>query len=499
MKPFCLFLSLILLAPSCLLAADPTPAPSPAAADASKTPQALTDLMHQLDNAYVQVFEKVAPAVVIIQAEKKKTEEGGEEMDGFDFFFQGPNGGNDADSPNRRFHLPRQAVRSEGSGFVVRPNGFILTNNHVIDGADKIDVKLKDGRRFPAKVVGVDDKTDIAVLKIEADNLPVAPLADSDAVRVGQQCFSIGIPYDQDYSFSAGHVSGKGRNDLTSSEVRPMYEDYIQTDAFINPGNSGGPLFDIDGRVIGMNTLINGMSRNLAFAIPASMLSEIGDQLIASGKVSRPWLGIRIESLGEKSPLAEHIKGVDKGAVVVAIEPDTPAYNSDLRPADVITAVDGEPLVTAHDLQRAILKKKIGQTVELSVWRNGEIRKISVVTGELPSTRVARFMEKTPEKTAPATVELYGLQLQNITPEIAGQFKLKTTGGVLVTDVAPGSPAAEADLQRGDVITEIDEKPVADTTAARKLLSSHDTKRGVLLFIERKGQKTYTVIKPEKQ
>ena len=447
----------------------------------------------------MQVFEKVAPAVVIITAKKKKQPDGDEDMDGLDFFFQGPNGGNAPDdSTKRKFHLPQQDVRSEGSGFVVRPNGYILTNNHVIDGADKIEVRLKDGRHFSAKVAGVDDKTDIAVLKIEADSLPVAPLADSDAVRVGQQCFAIGIPYDQDYSFSAGHISGKGRNDLASSETRPMYEDYIQTDAFINPGNSGGPLFDIDGRVIGMNTLINGMSRNLAFAIPANMLHQIGDQLIAGGKVSRPWLGIRIESLGENSPLAEHVKGVEKGAVVVAIEPDTPAYKSDLRPADVITAVDGVNLSTAHDLQKEILKKKIGQNLELTVWRNGKTQKITITTGELPSSLAKTSKTQAAPKTAAPVGDLYGLQLQNITRDLAEQFGLKSVIGVMVTDVAAGSPAAEADLQRGDVITEIDEKPVTDADAARKLLNSHDVKRGLLLFIERKGQKTYTVIKPEK-
>jgi Do/DeqQ family serine protease len=462
---------------------------------------AAVDLMHQLDNAYVQVFEKVAPAVVIIEAQKKKAPDGGEDVDGLDFFFQGPNGpngGHDSDDSKPRFHLPQQPAHSEGSGFVVRPNGYILTNNHVIDGADKIGVKLKDGRHFTAKVAGVDDKTDIAVLKIEADGLPVAPLADSDAVRVGQQCFAIGIPYDQDYSFSAGHVSGKGRNDLASSETRPVYEDYIQTDAFINPGNSGGPLFDIDGRVIGMNTLINGMSRNLAFAIPSNMLREIGDQLIAGGKVSRPWLGLRIGNLGENSPLAEHLKGIEKGAVVVAIEPDTPAYNSDLRPADVITAVDGAQLSTAHDLQKEILKKKIGQSVELSVWRDGKSLKIPITTGELPTTLAGNAMEKAPVKTAAPTADLYGLQLQNITPEIAEQFKLKASAGALVTDVAQGSPAAEADLHQGDLITEIDEKPVADADSARKLLENHDGKRPVLLFIEGKRGKTYTVIKPGK-
>jgi S1-C subfamily serine protease len=293
-------------------------------------------------------------------------------------------------------------------------------------------------------------------------------------------------------------VSAKGRSELAGSNAKPMYEDYIQTDAFINPGHSGGPLFDIDGQVIGMNTLINGIGRGLSFAIPSRMLREIGDPLIASGKISRPWLGIRIETLGDNEALAEHIKGVDKGVVVDTIEPDAPAYKSDLRPADVITAVDGVGVAKARDLQKEILKKKIGQVVELSVWRNGKMLKIQVATGELPSDLTKAPAEGASGKNDGKPAERYGLHLQDITRELAEKLNLKASGGVLVTEVTPGSPAAGADVQRGDVITEIDEKPVADAASASKLLRDHDPKRGALLFIERKGLKTYTVLKPEK-
>jgi len=478
------------LAPFVFLGLAVSPALLPA--EDAKPPSAGTELLRQLDNAYVQLFDKVAPAVVIIEANKNKSGDEEQDIKGFDFFFHDPD---DKDDAKHRFRMPQPSVTSEGSGFIVRPNGFILTNNHVIDGAEKIEVKLKDGRHFTAKVAGVDDKTDIAVLKIEADGLTVAPLADSDAVRVGQQCFAIGIPYDQDYSFSAGHVSGKGRN-LPVGETRTMYEDYLQTDAFINPGNSGGPLFDIDGKVIGMNTLINGMSRNLAFAIPSNMLGQIGDQLIASGKISRPWLGISIQTLGDNPSLADHFKGIDKGVVVVAIVADTPAYKSDLRPTDVITAVDGAALSNARDLQKEILKKKIGQPVELSVWRNGQTLKIPITTGELPSGPVMASDGNAAPKNHAQTGDAFGLHIQDITKELAGQYKLKATTGVVVTDVAQESPAAESDLEPGDVITEIDEKPVANADLARKLLNNHDAKHGVLLFIERNGQKTYTVIKP---
>ncbi len=460
------------------------------AADETKPLAADADLLHRLDAAYVGVFEKVAPAVVIIEANKKQAEEDSQNADGLDLFFRDPNG----DGGSRRhFRMPQQ-VRSEGSGFIIRPNGFVLTNFHVIEDAEKIEVKLKDGRHFPAKLIGSDDKTDIAILKIEATNLPSVEMADSDAVRVGQQCFAIGIPYNLDYSFSRGLVSAKGRSNLTGTPNKPMYEDYIQTDAMINPGNSGGPLFDINGRVIGMNTLINGIGRGLAFAIPSNMLIDVGEQLIANGKVTRPWLGIRIETLGDNANLREHIHGIDKGVVVDTIEPETPAYKSDLRPADVITAVDGVALATARDLQKEILKKKVGQPVELSVWRNGKSIKIAVTTGELPSD-VTKVANKTVPKSSPASAEAYGMSVRDAGRQPGEKSKTKTAAGVVVTSVEPGSPADEAGIKTDDLIAEVDEKPVANLAEFRKVLSSHNSTSSVLMLIERKGQKTYAVIK----
>ncbi len=463
-----------------------------AAPETPATNAAGKDLIHQLDDAFVGVFEKVAPSVVVVEADKKASKDNSDsdEGQGLDFFFRGPNGGGD-----RRFRLPQEPTHSEGSGFVIRPNGYIITNNHVIEDADKLTVKLKDGRQFVAKVIGSDDRTDVAVLKVEADGLPTANLANSDAVRVGQLCFAIGIPFNLDYSFSGGFVSAKGRSGLLMNPNKPMYEDYIQTDAFINPGNSGGPLFDIDGQVIGMNTLINGIGRGLAFAIPANMLREVSDQLVANGRIVRPWLGIRIETLGENSTLREHIRGIDKGVVVQTIEEAGPALKSDLRPADVVTQVDGSPVVTARDLQKEILKKKVGQNVELTVWRNGKTIKVPVVTGELPG-QVLNAANTGSQRTpaAPAT-DTYGLQLQDLTKELADQLQITAKTGALVSEVAEGGPTSESDIQRGDVITEVDEKPVTNAAEARKLLKAHDPKKGALLFIDRKGKKTYTVLK----
>src|SRR5207302_114831 len=304
MRSFPILVSFIAATRLSIFAATPEVAPSPtvpaAAAEAGK------DVVHQLNNAFAKVFEIVAPSVVIIEVSKKN--DGGETSTFDDLFFQGPP---DQNNPRGRGSQP---VQSEGSGFIVRPDGYIFTNFHVVEAADKIDVKLKDGREFPAKVVGTDEKTDVAVIKIEAKDLPVVQLGDSDAVRVGQFAFAIGAPFKLDYTFTYGVVSGKGRSKLFTTGGYSI-SDYLQTDASINPGNSGGPLCDIDGKVIGMNTLINGLNRGLGFAIPINLAKEIGAELIAGHKIMRPWLGIEIRTLSDFVAVRELLQGVDNGVV----------------------------------------------------------------------------------------------------------------------------------------------------------------------------------------
>src|SRR6476646_10359986 len=297
----------------------PTSTVPPAAADAGK------DVVHQLNSAFTKVFEIIAPTVVIIEVTKKNDGPDTSALDDL-FFNQQPD-----ESRPQRGPRNREPIQSEGSGFIVRQDGYIYTNYHVVEGADEINVKLKDGREFKAKVAGTDEKTDIAVVKIDATNLPVAQFANSDDVRVGQFAFAIGAPCKLDYTFTYGVISGKGRSKLIATGGYSI-SDYLQTDASINPGNSGGPLCDIDGKVVGMNTLINGIKRGLGFAIPINMAKEIGDELIAGRKIMRPWLGIRIETLGDDPSIRELFKGIDKGVVVRTIEADAPASKSTLRP-----------------------------------------------------------------------------------------------------------------------------------------------------------------------
>jgi serine protease Do len=462
----------------------PAPPANPSAAEAGK------DVVHQLNNAFAKVYEIVAPSVVIIEISKKNDIAENSLLD--DLLFQGPP---EENNQRRNPGGPRQ-IQTEGSGFIVRPDGYIFTNFHVVEGAEKIDVKLRDGRTFPARIVGTDEKTDIAVVKIDAKELPVVKLGDSDAVRVGQFAFAIGAPFKLDYTFTYGVVSGKGRSKLLQTGAYSI-SDYLQTDASINPGNSGGPLCDIDGKVIGMNTLINGMNRGLGFAIPINMAKEIGTELIAGHKIMRPWLGIRIETLGDDPAIRDLFKGTEKGVVVRTIEADAPASKSDLRPFDVITHVDGAAIETDSQLQHEILKKKIGQNVQLTVWRKGQTIKVPIKTGELPNeiARTSNALPIQPPQPTQENVGKFGLQVQELTKDVAERLRLPVQQGVVVTDVEDNSIAAAQDIQREDVITEVDGKPVTDVKSFREALSKADPKRGVLLYLDRKGSKTFAVLK----
>lgn len=484
------FLALAVLPVAAISAAD-TAEPGKEKEKVEKGAAAL-GLLKAIDEGFVQVYEKVAPAVVVIDSIKRPPDDEEEVPRGFEFFLDEtrPQPREPDKQPSPRAPKPPGPLsRSEGSGFIVRRDGFVVTNQHVVADAEKLTVRLKDGRTFPAKLIGADDRTDIAVLKIDAKDLPTVEWGDSEKLRVGQLVCAIGAPFSQDYSFTVGWVSGKNRTDLlgrTSTTI--LYEDYIQTDAFINPGNSGGPLFDVEGKVVGMNTLINGLGRGLAFAIPAGMLQDVGHQIIATGKVQRPWLGIRIETLADNTSLRAHLTGIEQGVVVDTIEADAPAYKSDLRPADVIVEVDGVKVKSAHDLQRIILKKKIGQPVQLTVWRAGSTMQIAVATGELP-IEVTKVANAAPGKETPAAkAETLGLKLRDGKP-----------AGAQVVGVAPGSPAAYSEIFSDDVITQVEGKQVNDAAGCVSAITTGlvtKGNKGVLLNVERQGRRAFVILNP---
>jgi S1-C subfamily serine protease len=444
-------------------------------------------LLQQLDEGFVALFEKVAPSVVVIETVKRPEEAADDEPSPYGTPPPDEGSRDPRRTPNI-LKLPPPPSRSEGSGFIIREDGLVMTNLHVVNEAEKLSVRFKDGRILPATLLASDDKTDIAVLKVDAEGLIPVQWGDSDALKVGQLVCAIGSPFNQEYSFTAGWVSGKGRTNLLGPQSNTiLYEDYIQTDAFINPGNSGGPLFDVQGEVIGMNTLINGIGRGLAFAIPSNLLQKISAELVLSGRVVRPWLGIRIESLSQNPILRERVTAVDRGVVVDTIEANAPAYKSQLRPADIITEVDGSPINSAHDLQKEILKKEVGQKVTLTVWRNGQTLKLDVVTGELPTelNKPTLASPKRPETDAKG--EVFGLKLRDAKP------------GAMVMEVIPDTPGAASEVLAEDVITDVEGAPVRDATSCLAALRTAEEKnggRGILLNIERKGRRTFAVLNP---
>lgn len=437
-------------------------------------------LAHQLNDAFAAVYEKVAPAVVIVEVKRSSDVSLSGLPEGLEFFFRGPDG------------APTQT--NQGSGFIISPDGYILTNDHVVgDSAnDGISVRLKDGRKFPARLIGMDDKSDLAVVKIDAQGLPTVELGDSDAARVGQFAFAIGAPFELPYTFTVGVISAKGRNNLTNSR---SYEEYIQTDASINPGNSGGPLCDIEGRVIGVNTLIYRMNRGLGFAIPINLAREVSNQLIASGRVSRSWLGIEIVGIEENEALQRYFPDLKRGVVVNGIQPGTPAAGSDLRAGDVILKVDNVPVSLSRELQREILIKKIGQSVKLELWRNGKISFVTVRTGEQPDRMMRASNRPVPEEP-PAKPTQQPPPQSNLGLVVEDMPAGSSTRGVQVTDIAPGSAADAAGLMRGDVITEVAGKPLRGTADFDAAIAGADLTRGVILLVDRAGERTFAILKP---
>jgi Do/DeqQ family serine protease len=472
----------LLIAGASLLAILPSSLPAQQASQPAQ-PGAL----RQMNDSFAGVFEKVAPAVVVIESKSSKAEAIPGLPQGLEFFLQSPDG------------RPSGERSNVGTGFLFRPDGHILTNFHVVDGGGDITVKLHDGRKFRASVVGGDARSDLAVLKIEGDHFPVAELGDSDAVRVGEFAFAIGTPMELPYTFTVGVVSAKGR----SLQIGGGYE-FIQTDASINPGNSGGPLCDIEGRVVGINALISGTNRGLGFSIPINTAKSIAGQLMDKGRVVRPWLGIGIAGIEESAYLQRMFPGVPKGVVVSSIEEGAPVGSSDLQAGDVILKVDGAEVAMASDVQREILSKEIGQEVQLEVWRAGRTARISVVTGEQPGPLV-RVSTK-PQRQRPGKVPAPpvaqpsspGFTCRDATKEALQEFGLsrQAGGGVIVSKVEAGSPAAVAGLEAGDLITEAGGCPVLSHKDLEEVLGAADPDRGILLLLERAGNRTFAILKP---
>jgi serine protease Do len=451
------------------------------------------DLARQLNQAFIEVAEKVSPAVVVVSVAHKADYEPAE----------GENPFWDLPSPFRRqleewfFRQPERRPRSrapvfdgQGSGIVIREDGYILTNRHVVDGAARIRVRFKNGKEYDAEIRGVDAQSDIAVIKIDAKGLSAAKLGNSDKVKVGEFAVAIGAPFELDYSVTFGHVSAKGRRIIADPA---MDQDFIQTDANINPGNSGGPLVNIDSEVIGVNTLIRGLRTGIGFAIPSNLAREVADKLIAEGKYRRSWLGVEIRALSDFVDYKDMAEGVQEGVVVTGIVQDGPAAKSDLRLGDVITAVDGKAVTTAQQLKAEVRAKRIGQSATLDVVRKGKRLAIKVKPDEWPEdVQPVAGKRRGPSESEPTDV---GLTLRPLTRELAKQYDVEPSEGLLVTAVEPGSLAYRKGIQRGDVITEINGQPVAALADFRSAMKKADLKKGIIVNLISQGVSKFVILK----
>ncbi|MBK6462079.1 MAG: trypsin-like peptidase domain-containing protein [Myxococcales bacterium] len=443
-------------------AALPVHAPQvPQAQRAAQQPQTPAEA-RKLSDAFVQVADRVSPSVVQIDVTAR------EEPDAVMKLF-----GRGGDSP---------IARGTGSGVVFTPDGAILTNNHVIESALSIGVRLRDGRFLPATLVGRDPGTDLAVIRVDAKGLPAARFADSDAARVGEWVVAIGSPFGLGYSVTTGVLSAKGRGGLGMNVI----EDYLQTDASINPGNSGGPLCDLEGRVLGVNTMIVGRGSGIGFAVPSNMARRVAEQLLRTGKVERAWIGVGIQDLTPELAAAMRLDA-GAGALVNSVNPDGPAQRSNLKPGDVIAAVDGKAVHDGRELIREVIAREVGKVVPLEVLREGKRYTSQITLAARPEPRADALPMQRPA-TPPSGL---GLTVRDLTAEQAAAAGLRPKPIAAVAALVPGSAADRAGLKAGDVIVEVDGH--ADPTAVHVQEAARDGQ--ILVRLKRKTASFYAVVK----
>jgi serine protease Do len=398
--------------------------------------------------------------------------------------------------PQMKPHAAQKA-QAVGTGFIVDANGWIVTNFHVAGKADSITVTLADGRKLPAKMVGGDEKTDLALIKVESDKpLPYVTFADATKVRVGQPVMAVGNPFGLGGTVTTGIVSARGR-DIHSGP----FDDYIQTDAAINRGNSGGPLFDMDGHVIGINTAIyspSGGSVGLGFAIPSSLAEPVVAQLRTNGRVERGLLGVQIQPVTEE--LAQSMSlGSEKGALVAQVQPDSPALAAGIKSGDVIKSVDDKNIDSIRDLTRMISAIKPGTSVKLGVWRDGKDMTVTAKVGDQKEeAAVVKAKADQPADAKKAEPMSYGVSLAPISAEARQELKLDDSiKGAVVAAVEPGSPADDQGLKAGDVLQQVGKDMVdSPKMAAEKLKEAKKTGKPVLMKIYREGMTRFVAISP---
>jgi serine protease Do len=440
------------------------------------------ELLHYFSTAFEAAAARVNPSVVPIQSEQvTRTQDPFSQFGGDDFF-------------RRFFGAPRgeqkQTIRALGSGVIVSADGYILTNNHVVDGAEKLTVTLQDKKKYTAKVVGRDPQTDLAVVKIDVKGLPVASLGNSDTVRVGQWVIAVGNPFQLMHTVTAGIISAKGRSDTHLAD----YEDFIQTDASINPGNSGGALADLDGNVIGINTAIvspNGTGNiGIGFAVPINMAKSVMRSLIDKGKVSRGFLGLLPQDIDENLGKALNLKTTD-GALVGDVTPDAPAAKAGIKQGDIITGFNGSKVTGSTQLRNLVAEAGPGSEAKVGILRDGKPMEFTVKLGEKPADASGKGGNGEGEGEEQSSQKL-GVSVQALTAEIADQLGYKGQHGVVVAGVTPGTPAEDAGLQRGDLIKEVNRKGVASPSEFEQAVRRAGKNASIALLVQR-GKNSFFV------
>jgi serine protease Do len=363
-------------------------------------------------------------------------------------------------------------------------DGYVLTNNHVVEDADQIKVKLANGKEYEGKIVGRDSKTDLALVKIEgASDLHPLKLGNSEDLKVGSWVVAVGSPFGLEQTVTAGIVSAKGR--VIGSGP---YDNFIQTDASINPGNSGGPLINMKGEVVGINTAIIASGQGIGFAIPINMAKEIAPQLQEKGHVTRGWLGVSIQEVTPELATSFGLKEM-KGALVAQVVSGSPAEKAGIAQGDVILEFDGKEVSDSKDLPRIVASTPVGKAVTIKLSRDGKVLDRQVKVGEME--------EKAEVAKAPSSHKPLGITVQNVTPEIAKGLGLKKDTGVVVTGVEPGSPAANAGIQTGDVIREVNRKPVKDVEDFVQKIEKAKDQDNILLFLQRGQNNLFAAVTPK--
>ena len=442
-------------------------------------------------NGFAPVAKRALPAVVNIASSKivRSPDQGLASPFFGDPFFRQFFG----DGFSHQLQAPRKELEhSLGSGVIVNPDGYVLTNSHVVSGAQDIKVSLSDNREFKGRLIGSDAKTDVAVIKIDGRNLPALALGDSSKVQVGDFALAVGNPFGVGETMTMGIISATGRGGFGIED----YEDFLQTDAAINPGNSGGALIDVRGELVGLNTAIvsggSGGNQGVGFAVPVNMARSVMEQIMQHGKVIRGSMGVLIQPVTAELAQSFGLTGSPRGALVANITPGSPAEQAGIKRGDIILELNGQPVSDSRDLTLKVSMMAPGTQIKVKIFRQGNEMEIPLTLAELPGSPPSSSAASS-GNAGPAL----GLSVEQLTPEIARQFGLPAqTAGVVVTGVDPTSPAAEADVQRGDVIQEVNRKPVA--TPQQYRASIHEAAgKPVLLLIDRGGNHLFVAVEPK--